>query len=187
MPTQADIGHKLNEHKLILEQLNAAKEKALQSYNDLLGLRGGLVDVSSSFSSQAQSNRNPSQVHSRSAWTSLQEAESALGVTDKIISAFRESFVEIPPALLRQHVRTSAAEVEGNAIASTTFRSSSSMSSSSSTSTSTGQSTSTATIPAAASISESSVDLDKILDSHSDKIMEKLLAKLAAANPDLKL
>ncbi len=187
LPSQDELRYKLEQHANVLAQLNAAKQAAMNSYNDLLGLRGNLLDVSSSFSSQQSINTAPihiSGLNQNSAWTRLQDAEEALGVTDSIISDFRQSFAQVPiSGTMYNNLKNSPTIAEDSSSTATGTISNSSISSSTSTSLNNNEERSHSSSSGRAM--DSTLDIDKILDSHSDKIMEKLLAKLAAANPNL--
>ena len=250
LPSQAILKEKLDSHAAILSELNRAKAAALRSYNELLGLRTGLVDVSASFSESFSSSSSSSisrgsiiigtsgvsasaPGQSLGSWKHAEDAEAALDFTDSILSNFRKSFADFPQSFSavanrdrdrdgrgdREKSRSSpgssahANTHSGSGSGSNQTNSSSSgseksdsgrqgsinmdMDDTTSTTTSTilagagasantGAGTFRTTSPfSATATGEYSADVERLLESHSDKLMEKLLAKLGSKGINL--
>ena len=211
LPSQSALKRKLDAHATVLADLNRARDAALRSYSELIGLRNGLIDVSASFSGSSSqphglvNMQNVSHLYGASghdeSWTRPQDAQAALGITDQILTSFRQSFADLPKAVAKLNFNplddTIVDQKKDSGF--TTVSSGSGDSSrvhvqepnepvlNGITGRNRGASQSTSgtltglTIGSSHDMSAGQINVDSLLESHSDMLIEKLMAKLAAA------
>ena len=213
---QEELQSKLTEHTAVLQRLNQARDEAMRSYAELEQLKSGLTGLSTSFSVSASAssrfsdgattggtnalssvNMIPSvatEGDSNASWTMQKSAEEAIVSTETILSEYRQSFAAFAPKAssspkrsgLKAGTESTGSIKSGHISAPAPTYSGTDVSIIASSSSSLGDSQSQMGT-SQGSWMRPEEDIEALLDKHSDRMMEKLMAKLAQNGGQLQL